>query len=177
MLGAKIADPDAIEHSGEADGLNLLGFSTRMNSVKVTTRNTGSLATHVLFGQPIPSIEVSGYEIHIGETNYAPSSRVFATLSGGKADGCISLDTRIFGTYLHGIFDDDTFRHTFIKTARAFHQLNEATEFEDWKQKREANLDRLAKTVRESLDISQIRSWIGAAQRQRPVTVSPEEPR
>jgi adenosylcobyric acid synthase len=168
MLGAHITDSDAIEHSGEVDGLSLLEFSTRMNSKKITTRNSGCLTTPLLFGQPIPSIEVSGYEIHIGETEYSSAAHAFALLSDGKSDGCISSDTRIFGTYLHGIFDDDAFRHTFINAARAFHRLNSASGFEDWKQKREANLNRLATEVRESLNMPKILSWIGVPEHPQP---------
>src|SRR5262249_38811126 len=81
----------------------------------------------------------------------------------GKLDGCISADTRIFGTYLHGIFDDDPFRHAFITAARAFLHLAGASSLDNWRRKREDALNRLADAVRQALDISQILSWIGLA--------------
>jgi adenosylcobyric acid synthase len=168
MLGDSIIDADAIEHSGEADGLNLLGFSTRMNATKITTRSSGSLATSVLFQQRIPSVHVSGYEIHVGQTEYSSAAQAFSVLSEGKIDGCISGDTRIFGTYLHGIFDEDAFRHIFINAARAFHQLNAASAFEDWTQKREASLNRLATVVRESVNMPKILSWISVPEHRQP---------
>jgi adenosylcobyric acid synthase len=184
MLGHSILDPDSNEHSGEAgageagageaQALGLLPFSTRMNSEKITRQTSGALSTALLFGQPIELIGISGYEIHVGETNYLPKARPFSVLSGGEVDGCISAGTRIFGTYLHGIFDDDAFRHAFIAAARAFHHLAPAPALDNWKQKRENSLDRLANAVREALDITQILSWAGLAYHPEPHPENPE---
>ena len=161
MLGRSIIDPDAIEHSETADGLGLLPLCTRMNSEKTTRQMSGTLRTADLFGQQVRPISVTGYEIHVGETTYLAEGQAFAVLADGKIDGCVSADTRIIGTYLHGIFDDDAFRRTFIASARAFFHLAPASSFENWKEKREDSLNRLANAVREALDITQILSWIG----------------
>jgi adenosylcobyric acid synthase len=161
MLGQTIGDPDAIEHSEAAECLGLLPLSTQMNSVKTTRQMSANLRTADLFGQPVRPIAFSGYEIHIGETIYSSEAQAFSVLTDGKFDGCVSADTRIFGTYLHGIFDDDSFRHMFIATARAFHHLAPATSLDNWKGKREDSLNRLADAVREALDIPQILSWVG----------------
>jgi adenosylcobyric acid synthase len=161
MLGRSIIDPDAIEHSEAAEGLGLLPLCTRMNSEKTTRKISGSLRTADLFEQQVRPISVIGYEIHVGETTYLAEAQAFSVLADGKIDGCVSADSRIFGTYLHGIFDDDAFRHTFITTARAFLHLATASSLENWKQKREDSINRLADTVREALDITQILSWVG----------------
>jgi len=161
MLGQTIVDPDAIEHSEAAEGLGLLPLCTVMNSEKTTRQMSASLRTAHLFGQRVQPISVSGYEIHIGHTTYLAEAQAFSVLADGKFDGCVSADTRIFGTYLHGIFDDDSFRHAFITAARAFFHLAPATSFDNWKQKREDSLNRLADAVREALDISQILGWVG----------------
>jgi adenosylcobyric acid synthase len=163
MLGRSIVDPDAIEHSEASEGLGLLPLCTRMNSVKTTRQVSGSLQTADLFGQRVGPIGLTGYEIHVGETTYLPEAQAFSVLADGKFDGCISPDTRIFGTYLHGIFDDDSFRHTFIAAARSFFHLAPASSFENWKQKREESLNRLADAVRGALDIPNILSWVGLA--------------
>jgi adenosylcobyric acid synthase len=161
MLSRTIVDPDAIEHSGEAEALGLLPFLTRMNREKTTRQIFGTLGTTLLFGQPVQPISVSGYEIHVGETTYLQGAHSFSVLSHGECDGCISADTRIFGTYLHGIFDDDAFRHAFVVAGRAFHHLNPPTTLDNWKQKREESLYRLANAVREFLDMPRIFSWVG----------------
>jgi adenosylcobyric acid synthase len=161
MLGITIVDSLAMEHGDQADGLGLLPFTTRMNPDKVTRLITGRLSSSLLFGCPVPAMDIDGYEIHIGETIYADGAQSFSILNGHEPDGCISPDTRIFGTYLHGIFDDDTFRHTVLAAARSFHQLAPANNFESWKQKREDSFNRLADVVRESLDMQRIFDWIG----------------
>lgn len=170
MLGHTITDPHGIEHQDQAEALGtealgLLPFSTRMNLEKVTRETTGHLSLPMLFGQPVSTVNIKGYEIHIGETIYAVGAQSFAILSGEQSDGCISPDTRIFGTYLHGLFDDDTFRHTFITAARSFHHLAPAACFENWERKREDSLNRLADTVRQSLDLPRIFDWVGLTYR------------
>jgi adenosylcobyric acid synthase len=161
MLGTAIVDSLAMENGGQADALGLLPFTTHMNPDKVTRPITGRLSLSMLFGQPVPAMPIEGYEIHIGETIYADGALAFSILNGREPDGCISPDTRIFGTYLHGIFDDDTFRHTFLAAARSFYQLEPVNHFENWRQKREDSFNRLADTVRESLDLPRIFDWIG----------------
>ena len=165
MLGTAIIDPLAMEHGDRADALGLLPFVTRMNPDKVTRPITGRLSLSKLFGQPVPTMEIDGYEIHIGETMYADGAQAFSILNGNEneTDGCISPDTRIFGTYLHGIFDDDAFRHTFLAAARSFYQLEPCDHFENWRQRREESFNQLAESVRGSLDLPRIFDWIGVS--------------
>ena len=161
MLGSTIHDPQAMEHAGTVDGLGLLSIATHMQSGKVTRLVRGHLALQTLFDQAIPAIEIQGYEIHIGETIYAGGARPFAMLNGSELDGCVSPNSRIFGTYLHGIFDDDAFRHAFIAAARSFQHLAPANSFENWRQKREDSFERLAQVVRASVDLPRIFDWVG----------------
>jgi adenosylcobyric acid synthase len=165
ILGQTIIDPHAIEHGYQAKALGLLPFSTRMNPDKVTRAITGRLSLSMLFGQPVPAMDIDGYEIHVGETMYADGARAFSILNGHEPDGCISQDTRIFGTYLHGIFDDDAFRHAFLAAARSFYQLSPVDRFENWRQKREDSFNRLANTVRKSLDLTRLFDWVGLTYR------------
>jgi adenosylcobyric acid synthase len=167
MLGMTITDPLGMERSGSADGLGLLPIQTNMQTDKVTRNVRGQMTETVLFGQPVTSTDLSGYEIHIGQTLYLSGSRHFAVISSdsgtteGTPDGCISADSRIFGTYLHGLFDDDGFRHQFLGAARAFHQLAAPTELHLWKQLREESLNRVAREVETALDMETIFGWVG----------------
>ncbi len=170
MLGEEIADPDGIECAGVVRGLGLLPIETTMRPLKVTSLSSGIPASGSLFGLPVTVASLSGYEIHVGETRYREGAKPFLELSrqagSGRTqhhDGCVACDGRVVGTYLHGIFDDDAFRHAFIDAARAFHRLAPAAVHEDWKRKREYSLNRLSATVRESLDISKMFSWAGLA--------------
>jgi adenosylcobyric acid synthase len=133
----------------------------------VTRNVTGNMVARTLFGQPVKDSRVSGYEIHIGQTVYQKGAVHFAVLSadsrssGDQNDGCISADTRIFGTYLHGLFDDDGFRHQFLRAARAFHKLAAPDGLHQWKQLREESLNRLAREVETALDMKTIFGWVG----------------
>jgi adenosylcobyric acid synthase len=175
MLGETIVDPDGIEGPESIQGLGLLPINTTMRRSKITLAGTGTLITRSLFSQAIDNTSVHGYEIHIGETSYVGPAQPFAQLTRQTkesqqriTDGCVSLDSRIVGTYLHGLFDGDEFRHAFVSAARKFCCLTPPRELSDWGSKRRESLDRLATTVRESLDLPRIFDWVGLRYRQSP---------
>jgi adenosylcobyric acid synthase len=165
ILGEKIFDPDCVEHAKTVEGLGLLAIHTTMRPQKITRISSGQLVAPSLFGETNPSRQVSGYEIHMGETRYLAGAAPFARLQMdyGKTilDGCVAPDGRTFGSYLHGLFDDDCFRHLFISSARVFFKLAPATRLDNWKLKREESLNRLADAVRASVDLSKIFAWVG----------------
>jgi adenosylcobyric acid synthase len=102
----------------------------------------------------------------MGETRYLEGAKPFAQLEiecAGESflDGCTASNGHSFGSYLHGLFDDDSFRHAIIASARAFYKLAPATHLDNWKLKREESLNRLADAVRASLDLSKIFAWVG----------------
>ena len=106
MLGTSVQDPDGIEGPpGTSPGLGLLDVETLMTPDKHLTRVT---ATHAVSGLPI-----HGYEIHIGRTHGPDCARPFAQISG-TPEGATSPNGRITGSYLHGMFSDDAFRHAFL---------------------------------------------------------------
>lgn len=167
MLGRNISDPDGVETGGSTSGLGLLPIETRMQPAKVTVNASGRMLAPQLFGQPVKSKRIEGYEIHVGETSYLDKSHPFLILDraaeSGSAveDGCVSEDQRTFGTYLHGIFDSDSFRHAFLEAARAHLRLAPAQSLNFQAERRQENLDRLAKAVGQALDMKSIFSWAG----------------
>ncbi len=96
MLGRSIADPHRIESTRErADGLGLLPVDTTLAPEKTTAVRKATTRGGVRFG---------AYEIHVGETTIDADVAPFAMLDDGRADGaCVG---RVFGTYLHGAFED-----------------------------------------------------------------------
>jgi adenosylcobyric acid synthase len=167
MLGERISDPSGVEHRGMVDGLGLLPIQTTMLPSKVTSLTQGRLVASSLFGQDVSARQLSGYEIHIGETTYLDCAKPFAEIHRGDGsltqhyDGCVAADGRIFGTYLHGLFDQDDFRHAFIQAARSFYGLTAAEHLNDWKAMRESSLNRLAAEVEQALDMQEIFAWAG----------------
>ena len=183
ILGKEILDPHGIERAGAIPGLGLLAIHTTMQPQKVTRISSGHLFESSLFGQSTPMLRLNGYEIHVGETRYLEGAKPFARLETAQADephldGCIAFDGRIFGSYLHGLFDDDIFRHAFVAAARRFCQLAPAAHLDHWKQKREVSLDRLANAVRHAADMPRIFALAGLtyeprhSKEQRPVSYS-----
>jgi adenosylcobyric acid synthase len=106
MLGRRIADPMGIEGSDtEIEGLGLLDVETVMAPEK---RLANSEARSLVYDVPL-----SGYEIHLGATTGADCVRPYVSIAG-RADGAVSSDGRIAGTYLHRIFDSDAFRRQLL---------------------------------------------------------------
>jgi len=147
MLGGQIRDPLAIESSAAgALGLGLLAVSTVMAAEKTLVRTT---ARHVPSG-----LDVTGYEIHHGRTDAGSCGPMF-TGADGRVVGVAGDDGRVWGTYLHGVFDADPFRRWFLdrlRVRRGLEPLGEVVGHYDI----EPALDRLAETVRASLRMNDI---------------------
>ena len=171
MLGESIADPLGMECIGEVAGLALLPIRTSMQAHKVTNLAYGAFAASSLFNQPSENLDLSGYEIHIGETFYQDNAQPFAHItratdpSAQHPDGGISSNGQVIGTYLHGIFDQDGFRHAFLTAARIFYGLSPAPDYECWKARREVSLNRLATAVEQALDMQRIFAWVNRTYR------------
>jgi adenosylcobyric acid synthase len=125
MLGRKVFDPDAIESSvTEAEGLGILDVETILLPEKETHQAEGRLLPAALLIAPNGGETVSGYEIHMGSTTLGPTAKPFAQLlhrSGSEVavlDGAVSADGRVFGSYLHGIFDNHGFRAAWLNQIR-----------------------------------------------------------
>jgi adenosylcobyric acid synthase len=166
MLGREITDEGGLEGGGSTGGLELLPIRTRLRGEKVTRRADGRLLRPRLFGQLMDCYAARGYEIHIGATEYEPDAEPLLRLrregsTDLTADGAVSADGLVIGTYLHGIFDDDGFRHAFIHAARASSGLARPKELKNIRAEREARFDRLAAHVRGALDLKTILRWLG----------------
>ena len=106
MLGRLIHDPHGIEGPpGTSEGLGLLDVTTTLEPVKQLRIEDG---VHLASG-----VHISGYHMHMGITVGPDTATPFGVL-GGQPDGASSADGRIVGTYLHGIFATDEFRHAFM---------------------------------------------------------------
>jgi adenosylcobyric acid synthase len=165
ILGLDIRDPAGVEGGGEVRGLGLLPISTTLEAEKITRPASVELLSDQIFGEIMECGIATGYEIHLGVTEYNSGAKpLFELTRTGDAhsvlDGVASGDHRIIGTYLHGLFDDDRFRHAFVRAARAACHLNPPTTYANVKAEREARFDRLAQHVRQAIDLNEIYGWL-----------------
>jgi adenosylcobyric acid synthase len=168
MLGRFIEDPCGIENQGRPcvrTGLGFLPVRTVLHSEKMVRRVEGHLRAEFLGFSFSQETCFQGYEIHVGETFYEPGSRPLADIArqgipGSVPDGAVNASGRVLGTYVHGLFDNDDFRHSFLAAARSAVDLAPAETWANVAAEREARIDRLADHLRESLDLDLIRSWI-----------------
>ena len=161
MLGITIDDPHGVESAGaprSTRGLGMLPISTVMHSEKTVRRVKG-------FARWLGELSFAGYEIHMGETAYENTASPFARIvreseTEQRADGAVDGSGRVWGTYVHGVFDDDAFRHNFVNWTRRFCGLPEAKRYNSVSAERQARIERWAAHLRRSLDMRLIRSWI-----------------
>ncbi len=152
MLGEHIADPNEIESGGgSVDGLGLLPLTTVFAREKTLTR---ALGKHVESGLPL-----RGYEIHHGRTE-GTSLPPVVVREDGEVIGVGTDEGRIWGTYLHGIFDADKFRRWFIDRLRARRGLR-ARDRVCTRYDLEPAFEKLAEIVRQSLQIDEIYRLLG----------------
>ena len=139
MLGEKIFDPLKTESNHvELDGLKLLPIDTTFTAEKFTRQVRLSVDFEFL-GSRINSKNLDGYEIHAGESN----------LRGQK----IISSGNIFGTYVHGIFDNDDFRRKFLNAVRLKKNLPPLNSTRNIRAEKQKNYERLANIVRQSLNM------------------------
>jgi adenosylcobyric acid synthase len=180
MLGRDIRDPLGFESAAESSrGLDLLDVSTVMAAEKTLVRTS---ATHAVSG-----LTVTGYEIHHGitegdgggsravvfphgeslrrESPPSPCDCVagcgpLLTRPDGQVVGVASRNARVWGTYLHGVFDADQFRRWFIDRLRERRGLPPVKEVIG-RYDIEPALDRLAQVVRETVRIDEVYRIMG----------------
>ena len=106
MLGSVIRDPSGIEGSpGTAPGLGLLAVETVLSADK---------RLESVSGTSFDGVPVTGYEMHMGVTSGGDCARPFAQLADGTAEGAMSADRQVVGTYMHGLFADDRQRSAWL---------------------------------------------------------------
>lgn len=159
ILGQWIHDPLHTESLLDSvQGLGLLPIETYFQPEKITTQVEAEVCGPGFFLAPCQGQKVVGYEIHMGRTvlkdNIAPAFLLKSR--GGKEcaeyDGAVNEKGNVWGTYIHGIFDNDAFRRHILNVLRCqkgWQPLAESTAH--YAMQLERDFDKLAEVVRSSL--------------------------
>ena len=142
MLGSTVSDPDRVEAAGitQVKGMGLLSMDTVFRGNKVQRQTEGVLpevpgVLHSLSGLPY-----KGYEIHMGR-----SEEALPPISAGE---------NVYGSYIHGIFDEGGIAQAVIADLCRRKGLNpEEAESFDLDAYKQQQYDILADAVRSGMDM------------------------
>ncbi len=162
MMGEELSDPDGVESGkGTQRGMGLLPVRTRFAKEKTRKQTAGKFPPVTGIFSGLTGQEYEGYEIHMGET----------FLTGGKNCCCITaedgnllgvFDGNCGGTYLHGIFDRAEICREIVGALLEKKGLKgEAFVFENRRDYKEREYDRLAQGIRENLDMKAVYGMMG----------------
>lgn len=158
MLGRTVSDPENTEGGGSLRGLGLLPVDTVFHPKKMTTQARGTVGSLSGVFAGLSGTAVEGYEIHMGDTARDAGAQPFCTLI--RADGTEVLDgcqaENAYGTYLHGVFDAPGIALGLAQALAVRKGMTLDDAVLDTAQIKEREYDRLADTVRQSLDMELI---------------------
>ena len=114
MLGQEVRDPDGLEGEPEClPGLNLLPIKTVITTEKITQQR------QVKSAYPQRDLDVTGYEIHQGITEFLPQwQENHKALFQDQSLGIVTTNQQIWGCYLHGLFDNGPWRRVWLNHLR-----------------------------------------------------------
>ncbi len=166
MLCQTLSDPHGVEHGGTMKGMQLLPASTVFERQKTRTRVKGVFGKVEGIFKGLSGKCFEGYEIHMGQT-ITPEA---GTVLGGSliAEDAFSILTEnngsekidglcrenIYGSYVHGIFDNDEviseIAAALLKEKGLSYRRNSVFDIKAYK---ERQYDLLAEALRNSLDM------------------------
>jgi adenosylcobyric acid synthase len=143
IMGSEIRDPQHIEGDIEyMPGLKILPVITTISPEKTTEQRTFRFLNH--------TPECKGYEIHMGKT-VSENPSCLCRLSGNRQEGYF-LNAKTWGTYLHGIFDNEVVvNHILQQTG-----LNKQISFTDHASFKNDQYNKLAQLVKQHTDMNAV---------------------
>jgi adenosylcobyric acid synthase len=156
ILGEVIEDRFGIEGEIRTEkGFGLLPIKTIFNKEKITKQASGKITSNRL--ESINEIEVSGYEIHNGETTINNEDNIFIKLDSGEVAGAINNKGNVLGTYLHGIFDNGDFLFAFVKLLLEKNNINnEYNNIISYNEYKNNELNKLAEILEDNIDMLKV---------------------
>lgn len=154
MLGKMIEDPKGLEDGGSLRGMELLDMSTRLLENKTRKQVSGRLNELTGIFKDISGKIYEGYEIHMGISGNPDKDMDEPVIQNGN----------VYGTYIHSIFDKAEILKGVVNSLAEKKGISIGTgEAEDYARLKEREYDRLADTLRKSMDMEYIYSILREA--------------
>ncbi len=163
ILGKKIYDPYHVEsHFDEVEGIGLLDIKTVFNTSKITSQVEAEMSpvmasTFQLY-ESAERTSLKGYEIHMGRTTgdiglfRITRMADHQSISSYEMDG--SINGNCWGTYIHGLFENDHFRRAIINSARVKKGLKPLGLTYSYSDLKEEMIESVSRHVEKHLDMS-----------------------
>jgi adenosylcobyric acid synthase len=159
MLGGTIEDPEGVESSAPSTpALGWLPLSTRFEVAKTTRLRSGTGPT----GAPL-----HGYEIRHGRGAAQAGWEPWLTLEGASTEHDVesALDpaSQVFGTTLHGLFEEDGFRGDFLAAVASARGRRWQPSGASFAEARERQIDTVADACETHLDLEALWGLVESA--------------
>lgn len=154
MLGETLIDHEGLEgEAGIFPGLGLFPLKTVITGKKITRQRL------VTSNYPQKGLPIEGYEIHQGLTKISDSQEILPLFDDDQL-GLVNQNQSIWGTYLHGIFDNGAWRRSWLNYLRQRRGLSTLpTGISNYREQRETLLNSLADLVETHVDLHKIISY------------------
>jgi adenosylcobyric acid synthase len=189
MLGKKIHDPFSVEsRSKEVNGMGLLDVITTLDKTKTTCQVSAVADCSILFNMVQHNSKMDnlkGYEIHMGSTtgevglfklrrvkntehrcqntdknkNQTGLGSELCALGSEVMDG--SAKDNVWGTYIHGIFDNNRLRTALINSLRMKKGLDPRENTINYSLEKDKAIDKWADILKSKVDICYILRQVG----------------
>lgn len=168
MLGEIVEDPHGVESAHKSrPAIGLIPMSTELYKDKITTQVTAIIGNNIPWLKTRVGEKISGYEIHMGRSKLHAGTTPAFILDKSAAtemdlwDGAVTNQGMVFGTYLHGIFENDGVRWSLInwlRERRGWAPLERETSYVKI---REHHYNLLADIVRKNIDMARVYEILG----------------
>jgi adenosylcobyric acid synthase len=150
MMGRVLADPEGVEgQEGRFPGLKLLPLKTVIVGQKIARQR--QVTSHF----PQDGLPISGYEVHQGRTRVIEEEADGAmALFDDPSLGVVDPSQAVWGTYLHGIFDNGPWRRSWLNRLRQQRGLRALpTGIANYRDQRDQLLDQVAEAIEPHLNL------------------------
>lgn len=163
MLGQTIEDPSGVESGvSSIKGLGLLNVRTVFMSDKTTIQSSGRISGNNGLLEGLRDINVKGYEIHMGVTELMDGCELFLITDEGNVTGVVDSSGTVYGTYFHGIFDNEDFTVGFLNNLRKKKGIKPIINNRPGiRIERDLQYDLLADNIKNNLDMNLLYKIIG----------------